>query len=702
MKRLLFFTALAATMLASCQKSFDDKAFVRSADDSEVRLKLNVKSATKSFVESTNTVLEENGFRVAAVRADKSVMFNEEVTFNPSDGTFSVPGKHYYFPSKSEMAFYAVYPGSQAIAVDAEGKATIAYSQNGSTDLVGAKAENVKSTPDPVLMRFGHLLSQVSVNVQGIDPDYNYELNGISISDAATGTYAFADSTWTPGTETQLNSLFNGNKGIGIEQLEPVGDTLSFIPGNVKLKANWIAYTTDKTNPDFTNDVTVEVPLEQGKHTILNLFLPADPDSPLNGIRFEIEVGEWVKVSGDSIYMYYTPELITSVFTVNDSGKKVRFTKGNLYWDGSKFHCEKNQYDRLPEGARDSSHVGHFFWSKDARAARSKSLNDAERDLGITTSREDTFFAANGGVFENLTVLDKDEWQYLYDHALAKNSGGNYNITVDGNKCLVFKPDGFSGTVKDNYTKEEWIAAEASGLVAVPFAGECEFGTIQDLDYSSAVWTSSKEDTDNYDVYAAKYNITKALLAECRLQTDGSVSTESLLSVNGCFWAGMEPFMIPVLTDTDVECALTVGAGAMLGQGKITLRGIKGIRNIASTDCFVTNLSAGKNPVTGMIDETSITEIFPLRVQKDSVWSAFFFFGRTELQKKKGQMLYVVITDKSGGRHHFSFDLKDVEPEGDMAYTIWLDAVIPGDGEQIYHLDVDEWEDQTKDIPMKN
>lgn len=164
----------------------------------------------------------------------------------------------------------------------------------------------------------------------------------------------------------------------------------------------------------------------------------------------------------DKLSVYENEKVIKTLepmFTVDASGKKVAFAPGNLYWDGSKFAFEAHQYDYPTTW--DASHVGHFKWGSTAADA-------IKSDYSELTGN--TFFAADGGVFEGFTVLSNDEWDYLLTKALAKNSSSQNTITIAGKSCIVLKPDGFSGTVADSYTAAEWATAEESGLVALPFA----------------------------------------------------------------------------------------------------------------------------------------------------------------------------------------------------------------------------------------
>lgn len=158
--------------------------------------------------------------------------------------------------------------------------------------------------------------------------------------------------------------------------------------------------------------------------------------------------------------------LLPGEFTVNSSGGKVRFTKGNLYWNGSSFDFESKQYNYPTTWS--TSHVGHFFWTKTEANAYKASYGDG------TNSTGDAFFARdvaarqyamtiNGST--GLRALTNNEWTYLLTNA-------SEIILVNGKRGIVLKPDGYSGTVSSSYTIKEWATAEADGLVFLPYMGK--------------------------------------------------------------------------------------------------------------------------------------------------------------------------------------------------------------------------------------
>lgn len=179
-------------------------------------------------------------------------------------------------------------------------------------------------------------------------------------------------------------------------------------------------------------------------------------------------------------------------FTVNSSGKKVAFSPGNLYWDGSKFAFEEHQYDRPITW--NASHIGHFYWSKSAEVARAETWNDP------SFSSEDKLFAADGGAIAGYTVLSVAEYQYLIDNAYVKYA------TIDGVLCAIFKPDDFSENIVDSYTAETWsIIEKTTGLVAFPLTGSRSGTSMSSTTQTGGYWTISATYDPSYKIAPSLY-----------------------------------------------------------------------------------------------------------------------------------------------------------------------------------------------------
>ena len=99
----------------------------------------------------------------------------------------------------------------------------------------------------------------------------------------------------------------------------------------------------------------------------------------------------------------FTTRILSGVFTVGDS-KKARFSGGNLWYDGTDFYFESEQYLSSPASSshRDNKHISHFMWCTTATSAALLSYIDD----GATS-----FFAASG-----FTVYGNSSW-YTPGHA---------------------------------------------------------------------------------------------------------------------------------------------------------------------------------------------------------------------------------------------------------------------------------------------
>lgn len=443
--------ALSAAAIVSCSKTSISNAPTFFTD--EIRFADGgISSYTKAFTEVTNETLQTNGFNVAAIKDDdNSIIFNRAVSYR--NGAYSVSEEHYYWPKAGTTSFYSVYPKTQLIDVSSKGVATLSYCQNPDTDLIAAKATGILEQSDPVMMNFSHLLSQMRIKVRGDDPLVDFKLYKFTVTAIDGGTYAYADGTWTLGSNAQTYSIYDDVSGMAIssDELTDIGSAMSFLPGKVKIDVEWKCYEKGTSTVLTERNFTVDVELIQGKSVTLNFILSYD----VSFLSVSSTLNEWVNKINDVSTKNF-------IFTVNDSGKKVKFSPGNLYWNGTEFKFEEHQYDRIAK--LDANHVANFYWSKDARVARSTNYYvAANEEFAITPKTNDKFFAVDGGAIEGWTVLTATEWRYVLANAKEKES------KVNGNNSLILKPDGFSGTVADSYTAEEWAAAElAYGLVALP------------------------------------------------------------------------------------------------------------------------------------------------------------------------------------------------------------------------------------------
>jgi len=202
---------------------------------------------------------------------------------------------------------------------------------------------------------------------------------------------------------------------------------------------------------------------------------------------------------------------LTGVFSVSAT-ERVHFSKGNLWYDGSStWGFEANQYDTTPPagGTWVSSHVSHFYWSKEASVAYAESYSDSgavDDDVLFTNATETTpkaDFTVNG-VTGKYRALSRTEWEWLLGPYSSPNPGTNCResstvngtdnaryaeVIVNGVKGLLIFPDTFtwnattmgntpttintycSGFGAGTYDTAQFAAMEAAGCVFLPAAG---------------------------------------------------------------------------------------------------------------------------------------------------------------------------------------------------------------------------------------
>ena len=108
--------------------------------------------------------------------------------------------------------------------------------------------------------------------------------------------------------------------------------------------------------------------------------------------------------------------------------RQVYFSAGNLYWNGSAFKFETNQYDITTEW--NPSHVSHFYWTTDAKeavkAVYNTDLEELITDVFFTNATTET--AKPGLTINGITgkyrTLSPAEWAYLFERRTVNGGIG--------------------------------------------------------------------------------------------------------------------------------------------------------------------------------------------------------------------------------------------------------------------------------------
>ena len=203
---------------------------------------------------------------------------------------------------------------------------------------------------------------------------------------------------------------------------------------------------TDRVDVSFTGDATGSMTFAKGIH-----------ENKFYGMSNAIEV---------------TVKPIE--FTVDANGTKVKFAPGNLYWDGSAFHFEANQWSFA--STWNTSHVSHFYWSATESVAYAQDYSDESASTSDVFFTNSSSFQVDGETAGTWRTLSKAEWDYLLNtrtNALSLRAWKE----LDGgtHKGLVILPDDTDASVMSGITSTSHLAS--SGAVFLPAAGD-RFGTV--------------------------------------------------------------------------------------------------------------------------------------------------------------------------------------------------------------------------------
>ena len=157
----------------------------------------------------------------------------------------------------------------------------------------------------------------------------------------------------------------------------------------------------------------------------------------------------------------------------------VEFAPGNLYWDGSAFRFEANQWSF--EGTWNENHVSHFKWSNAANAVTS----------GYSFSGH-LFCASNftvAGDSHTWRTLSIAEWNYLLNSRDNASSLRAWKELGSGLNGLVILPDGTDASVMSSITSTDALATY--GAVFLPAAGSRDGTGVYFVGSYGLYWSST-------------------------------------------------------------------------------------------------------------------------------------------------------------------------------------------------------------------
>lgn len=238
------------------------------------------------------------------------------------------------------------------------------------------------------------------------------------------------------------------------------------------------------------------------------------------------------KVPGSTVNKIYTANITANLdpvpyFTVNSSGKKVEFSPGNLYYNGStdtySFESPQTYFTpKVEKGEMDPNHVCHFYYHHKAARARAATMDWTDSwdkqtnkynftNETATTPNPNFTVAGETGVWRSLSY---DEFFYIIN-----NNSKCGTATVNGQKGLLLCPDtypssgwvyptgGLSGTFSFNVSDATWVLMESKGCVFMPLAGARVEGSQVTFLNNNGTWLCL-----NFSDYDIENNRTRAVI----------------------------------------------------------------------------------------------------------------------------------------------------------------------------------------------
>lgn len=366
------------------------------------------------------------------------------------------------------------------------------------------------------------------------------------------------------------------------------------------------------TIPDITSDITATLAYAKTFKVTLGGFVPdvtceggyLDKMIKFEGLGNNIPEGRTVTVkiagtapgynytnmvcdgrtvSGDTIvlenvskdleitaYFEFYDYPLPGVFTVANDGagnvRKVKFAKGNMWYQNEVLHNEDEQYQSSRDDWKNDGHISHFMWSK----SLTESVRNKYAESG--TSSVDIFFTNAGdnqlspnpdlivngqkGLWRVLSGGSEGEWNYLLNRRATTYGSGELStdnhryaaVKVNDLKGLLIFPDEFSwptgaGTEPTifnakaqsswngvNYKGAAFEVLQSAGCVFLPAAGYRNgfYGSTSiSGDGIGHYWSASSGDGSQafdlmfyYGDVNPKYNFNRDYANSVRLVTD--------------------------------------------------------------------------------------------------------------------------------------------------------------------------------------
>lgn len=308
MKKQFLTVAVAALALAGCSKN----ETVEVASNRAIGFESFVGKSTRVTTDVTLANLgsiEVYGWRTKDAK-DEQIFKAQEVTVaTDGKGTYS---PLQYWEAKYTYNFEAIAPkhdGTKVNFAAAKAGGTIAFTNDGVTDLLYAKAtevtmgDKIESAPAPVGFTFKHLLSRVKFTFENGFPAGSaptITVNNVKIANTITsGNIIPATSDWTD-NDTQTKELTFPSDAVKniVAQAQGASEHMYMIPGTEKTYNITfdVILTQGTVSTTYNHTVSVTLTLEKGNSYNLTATLNAEnvnPETQMYPIEFTAKVEDW-------------------------------------------------------------------------------------------------------------------------------------------------------------------------------------------------------------------------------------------------------------------------------------------------------------------------------------------------------------------------------------------------------------------------
>lgn len=254
------------------------------------------------------------------------------------------------------------------------------------------------------------------------------------------------------------------------------------------------------------------------------------------GTTFHSTVVEQAQYTSETVTLFFeveTPEgAIDGLFTINDDGEKVFFSKGNLQYDKNTgvWSFMELQYDMVEQLGQDVgedyadqdivslfgwstsgyNHGGHCYqpWNTSSSYLDYHAYGSHQFNLEDQTGQADWGYnaIANGGNTEHLwRTLTTDEWDYIIETRTTPSGIRFAKAQVGNVNGVILLPDDWSGSYfslnfpnttnvyfeNNQISLEQWAAIEQHGAVFLPAAGYRLGTEVLNTGSSGLYWSST-------------------------------------------------------------------------------------------------------------------------------------------------------------------------------------------------------------------